>query len=117
VHYMCVTGVLGTPTATDSGVAPDTTTPHFSEIDDTGRTNVIFKIDGTTVCCTNATNLPVATGVLGGEPVNAFLTITALGAATKDWEYPHIGFVRQMSDAEITLGIAIVSCIFTAGGS
>jgi hypothetical protein len=69
--------------------SPDTTTPHFFEIDETGTTNVIFKIDGTTVC-TNTTNLPAASGVLGEETVNAFLTVTALGASTKDWEYAYI---------------------------
>jgi hypothetical protein len=60
-NWMCVTENAtgsGSPTVTDSGVAPNTTTPQLMEIIESGS-NALFYIGGTLVC-TNASRVPTA---------------------------------------------------------
>lgn len=80
-HWQCATANGSTMTVTDSGITPDTN-QHLFEIT-IGASNVVFAIDGTTVCTVSAT-LPTGTLRMLGT-INNVANAAVMSLDTATW--------------------------------
>lgn len=80
-HWQCVTGNGSSNTVADSGITPDTG-QHMFEIT-VGASNVVFAIDGSTVCTVSAT---MPTGTLRMlETINNVANAAVMSLDTATW--------------------------------